>query len=229
MGGGVEDRASSGQAAKARARRRFDRWAPRYELDRRSRLNTRPQEEGLAALALEARDRFLDVGCGSGAAVRAAAAAGARRAVGVDLSPVMIEQAKALAEGAASEFVVGDAEALPFLDASFDALLCSSSFHHYPEPARALGEMARVLVPGGRLALADRGRSPPRSDRRQLPAPVRREPCPALPERRARRAGRGGRILVSAFASARHPRLRDHQCATSLPGGHTAELTTSPG
>lgn len=145
----------SGATEKAAARKRFDRWAPRYERDRRSRFNARAQEEGLAVLALEARDRFLDVGCASGAAVRAAAAR-VRRAVGVDLAPAMIERAQALAEGLAGvEFLVGDAEALPFPARSFDALLCSSSFHHYPDPARALAELARVLAPSGRLALAD--------------------------------------------------------------------------
>jgi ubiquinone/menaquinone biosynthesis C-methylase UbiE len=140
---------------KAAVRKRFDRWAPRYERNRRSRCNARAQEEGLAVLALEARDRFLDVGCGSGAAVRAAAVR-ARRAVGVDLAPAMIERAQALAEGQAGvEFLVGDAEALPFPAGSFEALLCSSSFHHYPDPARAVAELARVLAPGGRLALAE--------------------------------------------------------------------------
>jgi ubiquinone/menaquinone biosynthesis C-methylase UbiE len=144
----------SGEAKDA-ARRKFDRWAGSYERDRRSRFNARPQQEALAALELRERDRFLDVGCGSGAAVRAAAAV-AERAVGVDLSPEMIRRAGELASGLAkAEFVVGDSEALPFPDAAFTAALCTASFHHYPHPERALAELARVLASDGRLVIAD--------------------------------------------------------------------------
>jgi ubiquinone/menaquinone biosynthesis C-methylase UbiE len=139
----------------AAARERFDRWAPRYERDRRSRFNARPQEAALAALALGPRDRLLDVGCGSGAGVRAAAAT-VERAVGLDISPAMISRARELAAGLAGvEFVVGESAQLPFPDEAFTAVMCSSSFHHYPDPGRALGEMARVLAPGGRVVLAE--------------------------------------------------------------------------
>jgi ubiquinone/menaquinone biosynthesis C-methylase UbiE len=140
---------------KAAARDRFDRWAASYERDRRSRFNAKPQREALAALALRPSDRFLDVGCGTGAAVREAAPV-VEHAVGVDLSPEMIKRARELARGLPrAEFVVGDSEALPFPDGAFTALLCTSSFHHYPEPWRALAEMARVLAAGGRFVLAD--------------------------------------------------------------------------
>jgi ubiquinone/menaquinone biosynthesis C-methylase UbiE len=137
------------------ARRRFDRWAQSYERDRRSRFNAKPQLAALQVLALEPRDRFLDVGCGPGAAVRAAASV-SELAVGVDLAPRMIERARKAASGLPrAEFVVGDSERLPFADGSFTALLCTSSFHHYPEPWRALAEMARVLAPRGRVVLGD--------------------------------------------------------------------------
>ena len=140
---------------KTAAREKFDRWAGTYERDRRSRFNARPQRAALAALGLRPGDRFLDVGCGTGAAVRAAAAV-VERAVGVDLSPEMVNRARELAgDLPPAEFVVGDSEALPFPDGAFTALLCTSSFHHYPEPWRALAEMARVLAVGGRFVLAD--------------------------------------------------------------------------
>jgi ubiquinone/menaquinone biosynthesis C-methylase UbiE len=142
-------------SSKSAARERFDRWAGSYERDRRSRFNAKPQRQALAALALQPDDRFLDVGCGTGAAVRAAAGV-VERAVGVDLAPKMVARATELAgELPGAEFVVGDSEHLPFPDGAFTALLCSSSFHHYPEPRLALAEMARVLAPGGRLVLAD--------------------------------------------------------------------------
>jgi ubiquinone/menaquinone biosynthesis C-methylase UbiE len=137
------------------ARRRFDRWSRSYERDRRSRFNAKPQQEALSTLDLQPADRFLDVGCGTGAAVRAAAAV-VERAVGVDISLEMISRARELAVYVPrAEFVVSDSEQLPFAPESFTAVLCSSSFHHYPEPARAVAEMARVLEPGGRAVIAD--------------------------------------------------------------------------
>jgi len=137
------------------ARRRFDRWAPTYERDRRSRFNARLQRDALSALHLQRGDRLLDVGCGTGAAVREAATA-AEWAVGVDISPEMIARAAELAAGLANvEFVVADSENLPFADATFTAALCTASFHHYPNPSTALAEMARVLDLGGRLVIAD--------------------------------------------------------------------------
>lgn len=141
--------------SKVVARRRFDRWARRYERDRRSRANAGPQTAALAAAALATDDRFLDVGCGTGAAIRAAAEM-VERAVGVDISTGMIERARELAAGLGNvEFVVGDSERLPFPDETFTAVMCSSSFHHYPDPTQAVGEMARVLTRGGRLVIAE--------------------------------------------------------------------------
>jgi ubiquinone/menaquinone biosynthesis C-methylase UbiE len=144
--------------SKDAARRRFDRWAGSYERDHRSRFNARVQREALEALALDQGDRLLDVGCGTGAAVRAAAAV-AERAVGADISPEMIRRACELAVGLTNvAFVVADSEALPFANDAFTAVLCTFSFHHYPNPGRALAEMARVLARGGRLVIADGAR-----------------------------------------------------------------------
>jgi ubiquinone/menaquinone biosynthesis C-methylase UbiE len=143
------------ESHKHAARRRFDRWAKSYESDRRSRFNAGPQQAALAALDLQPNDRLLDVGCGTGAAVRAAAAT-VERAVGVDLSPQMIERARELATDApGAEFVVGDSENLPFEPDAFTAVLCTASFHHYPDPQKAMAEMVRVLTPDGRLVIAD--------------------------------------------------------------------------
>lgn len=98
---------------------------------------------------------MLDVGCGTGWASRAAAEQGAS-VVGIDLSSQMIGQATRLATGrGVVRFALGDAEALPFADGAFTALLCTNAFHHYPQPERAVREMARVLAPGGRLVIGD--------------------------------------------------------------------------
>jgi ubiquinone/menaquinone biosynthesis C-methylase UbiE len=77
-----------------------------------------------------------------------------RRYTGLDLTPKMIEVANAKGiEG--SRFVAGDAEDLPFDDASFDAVICANSFHHYPNPQAFFAGVARVLRPGGKLVLRD--------------------------------------------------------------------------
>ncbi len=139
------------------ARQHFDRWAPTYERDRAARRLREAQTTALAALDLRAQDVFLDLGCGTGAAVRDASGV-VRRAVGIDLSPAMIAEARMLSDGLENaEFVLGDVseDALPFEDGEFTTLLCSTAFHHFPQQLRTIGEMARVLAPGGRLVIAD--------------------------------------------------------------------------
>ena len=137
------------------ARRWFDRRARSYEGGVTSRWRDPVQRAALEALDLSSDDTVLDVGCGTGAAARMAAPV-ARTVVGVDLSGAMIEQAIGLAAGLENvRFQRADAEALPFADGSFTAVVCSNSFHHYPEPARAVAEMTRVLAPEGRIAIGD--------------------------------------------------------------------------
>jgi ubiquinone/menaquinone biosynthesis C-methylase UbiE len=141
------------------ARTHFDRWSETYERGRGARRLQAVQTAALAALALNPDDVLLDVGCGTGAAVRQAAAT-VRRAVGFDLSPGMIEQARSLASGLDNvEFRLGDvSEPLPLADGEFTAIVCSSAFHHFPKPLDTITEMFRVLAPGGRLVIADANR-----------------------------------------------------------------------
>jgi ubiquinone/menaquinone biosynthesis C-methylase UbiE len=140
---------------KTDARRTFDRWSVSYERDPFSRLIAKLQLGALDALELVEGDGLLDVGCGTGAAVRAAAEV-VERAVGVDLSPKMLAEARRRAAGLPGvEFVEGDSEALPFEDGEFSAVLCTTSLHHYPRPEVAAREMARVLAPGGRVVIGD--------------------------------------------------------------------------
>lgn len=139
----------------AASRRGFDKWAPTYEEDRRSRRNAEMQTAAFEALELRSEDRFLDVGCGTGAAVRQAAAV-ASHAVGVDLSPAMLERAERLAAGIDGvEFRLAESSELPFEDGAFTAVLCTSAFHHYPDPEAAVREMGRVLTSGGRIVIGD--------------------------------------------------------------------------
>lgn len=142
-------------SAKESARRWFDRRAGSYETGFTSRWRDPVQRESLNALDLSGEDRMLDVGCGTGAASRAAAAV-ASSVVGIDLSPEMIREAAGAAEAIENvRFEVADSEGLPFGDREFTAVLCSNSFHHYPEPLQAVREMARVLAPNGRLVIGD--------------------------------------------------------------------------
>jgi ubiquinone/menaquinone biosynthesis C-methylase UbiE len=140
---------------KADSRRTFDLWSGSYERDPFSRVIAKLQFAALDALEPVKGDVLLDVGCGTGAAVRAAAEV-VERAVGVDLSPKMLAEARSRAAGLPRvEFVEGDSEALPFEDGEFSAVLCTASLHHYPRPELAAREIARVLGPGGRVVIGD--------------------------------------------------------------------------
>ena len=75
-----------------------------------------------------------------------------------DLTPQMLRQTESLAEarGVANlSTQFADAESLPFDDSAFDLVTCRLAFHHFPHPEQALAEFARVLRPGGVLALTD--------------------------------------------------------------------------
>jgi ubiquinone/menaquinone biosynthesis C-methylase UbiE len=137
------------------ARRWFDRRARTYEGGWTARWRDPVQRQSLAALDLTSEDRLLDLSCGTGAASRQAAPL-VTSVTGVDLSSEMIREATDRSDGVGNvTFEVADAEALPFADGSFTAVLCSNAFHHYPEPARALAEMARVLAVSARLVIGD--------------------------------------------------------------------------
>lgn len=104
---------------------------------------------------LHAGWRVLDVACGNGNATLAAARSGAT-AVGVDYVPALLESARerAVAEGLDAEFRAGDAEALPFDEDEFDAVLSVFGAMFAPDHRRTAAEIARVTRPGGRVALA---------------------------------------------------------------------------
>ena len=99
-------------------------------------------------------DHVCDVACGTGNAALRAAAAGAR-VVGIDLTPELLEVGRRLAAeaGLDIEWVIGDAEALPASDASFDVVLSTFGCMFAPQHELAARELMRVLRPGGRLAI----------------------------------------------------------------------------
>ncbi|MFC4590146.1 class I SAM-dependent methyltransferase [Sphaerisporangium corydalis] len=103
-------------------------------------------------------ERVLDVGCGTGYLTRLIAPLvnPGGQVTGLDPSPAMIAHARRRAPGAC-DYVIGQGQAMDFPDARFDAVVASVSLHHMPAPAlpAAIGEMYRVLRPGGRLLIAE--------------------------------------------------------------------------
>jgi SAM-dependent methyltransferase len=105
-------------------------------------------------LAPRPGERWLDVACGPGAVAMRAARAGARVS-GVDFAPGLIETARqrATAEGLAIDYDVGDCEALPHSEASFDVVSSSVGVMFAPDHRAAARELARVTRAGGRLGV----------------------------------------------------------------------------
>jgi len=102
-------------------------------------------------------DTVLDVACGPGLVVCALAAV-VRHATGIDVTPAMIERARALAaeKGLANvAWQMGDVLPLPYPDGAFTLVVSRFAVHHFPEPRAVLAEMKRVCAPGGRVALVD--------------------------------------------------------------------------
>ncbi len=135
----------------------FTRAARRYDSSRPGvyGLCRRDWPPILEELEKEPFESLLDAGCGTGSMLEMVARRfPGRRLAGLDMTPQMIEHAAAKNIPGA-ELTVGDCEAMPYPDASFDVIVNSMSFHHYPDPNAFFREVARVLKPGGRLVLRD--------------------------------------------------------------------------
>lgn len=112
--------------------------------------------EFLARIPIEPGARVLDVACGAGQIAIPAARAGAR-VTGVDIATNLIEQARARAraEGLDVRFDEGDAEMLPYEDASFDLVVSLIGAMFAPRPELVAAELVRVCRPGGRIVMAN--------------------------------------------------------------------------
>jgi SAM-dependent methyltransferase len=120
--------------------------------------STRPHQALLmAAAAIGAGERVLDVGCGSGGStIEAARAASEGSAVGIDLSSAMVRTARdrAAARGVGNaRFVQGDAQVFGFEPASFDVAISRTGTMFFADPVAAFGNLARAIRPDGRVAL----------------------------------------------------------------------------
>jgi SAM-dependent methyltransferase len=99
----------------------------------------------------------LDVACGAAHAAEQLAPH-VRQVVGIDLTPALLEVAAARFRVAGVSNVLlqeGNAAALPFVDGSFDLVVCRTAVHHFAQPAKPVAEMARVCKTGGRVVVAD--------------------------------------------------------------------------
>jgi demethylmenaquinone methyltransferase/2-methoxy-6-polyprenyl-1,4-benzoquinol methylase len=144
----------TGRLAPDAVRTMFDRIAPVYDvmnhvmtagLDRRWRRLT-------AAAVVRPGDRVLDAACGTGDLALADARAGGR-VTGVDFAEAMLERARR--KGPQLQWVRGDALALPFADASFDAATVGFGVRNLDDLEAGLRELRRVLRPGGRVGILE--------------------------------------------------------------------------
>ncbi len=144
--------------ANAKARRVWDKAAPRYD-ESMAFFERAFVHGGRAWITSRARGRVLEIGVGTGIDLPLYPAD--VTLTGLDLSPAMLAIAKERAAELDREvqLVDGDAQALPFDDESFDTVVTALVLCSIPDPAAAIGEMKRVLVPGGRLLLLDHIRS----------------------------------------------------------------------
>jgi ubiquinone/menaquinone biosynthesis C-methylase UbiE len=143
-GFGAGFHAQPGKAVDALA---YDRWTGRW-----SRLFI---PAVLAAAAVKPGCRVLDVSTGTGeAAGMALPLVGIEgMVVGADISPAMLTSARTRLYESPFLPVAADGQALPFTEASFDAVICQLGLQFFPDPARGVGEFRRVLREGGRVAI----------------------------------------------------------------------------
>ncbi len=139
----------------------YDRIARRY--DRIKNLDPQDDARCLARPLLTALDRVaeplvLDVATGTGRLPLVLLAEGAftGRAVGLDRSPAMLAEAQRKLGRGGAPLILGDAGRLPFADRTFDAVTCLEALEFTASPPRALGELIRVLKPGGVLLASNR-------------------------------------------------------------------------
>jgi len=113
------------------------------------------RERASTALHLGGEQRVLDVACGPGNFTShfAGQLAGDGFVIGLDNSPPMLQRAVRDNSDARAVYMRADAGSLPFDDGTFDAVCCFAALYLMPEPMTALGEMVRVLAPGGRIAV----------------------------------------------------------------------------
>ena len=131
----------------------FDVWSNFYRRTLFGLELRRIQRNALDRLRVLPGQRVLDLGCGPGDGALKLTQMSAV-AIGLDYSQGMLDTARK-ERSLAGRLTRGDAGRLPFRDGAFDKIVCTNSFHHYPNHFASLQEMRRVLKPGGLLVLVD--------------------------------------------------------------------------
>lgn len=137
------------------SRNAFDIQAKSYDTDKNGKHARNLYQNVIAEISNLRLDNLLDVGCGTGEILNLVKTLYPAISVyGIDISTKMLKKAKEKLLDKA-ELYLGDAEHLPFEKDKFDLLICTDSFHHYPNPQKAVNEFYKVLRNGGYLLLAD--------------------------------------------------------------------------
>jgi ubiquinone/menaquinone biosynthesis C-methylase UbiE len=130
-------------------REEFDEWATSGKDRGMEDRHWHTAKHVLARMPVEAGDAVLDLGTGSGYALRALRERGVGRGYGLDGAPEMVRNARTYTDDDAVGFLVGDFDALPFADDSLDHVFSMEAFYYAADPANTLEEIRRVLKPGG--------------------------------------------------------------------------------
>jgi ubiquinone/menaquinone biosynthesis C-methylase UbiE len=132
----------------------FGIWSLVYGIDPVSLWLKSLQNSILSRLKISKESYVLDVGCANGGLLSTLYFKGVRKLYGVDISDSMIKRAnKKLGNKAVLK--AASVEKIPFNPNSFDYVLSTEAFHHFPDPDKAIKEMKRMLKKNGRLVIAD--------------------------------------------------------------------------
>ncbi len=133
----------------------FDRWSETYDRPSFQNATYRPVHDAVLKRLVEDRPEVIvDLGCGTGHLTRRLRQQYPdAKIIGVDYSNGMLGEARGRV-GAEAQLVQADAQYLPLRPGSADVVVCTESFHWYPDQARAAAGVAELLRPGGQLVIA---------------------------------------------------------------------------
>ncbi len=137
-----------------KAEKYFEEVSGSWDVLRKSFYGDEVRDAVLAAAKVLPSDTVLDVGAGTGFLTEGAAKI-ARKVIALDFSEAMTGESRLKLSGRNVEFKIGNVEQIPLPDASVNAVIGNMILHHCLNPDVAIKDMARVLAPGGRLALSD--------------------------------------------------------------------------
>jgi len=132
----------------------FDQVAGQWDTMRTAFFSEAVRDKAYAAAGVGPGQLAADIGAGSGFITEGLLQRGVS-VIAVDQSEAMLREMRTKFAGADVDLRLGQAESLPVADASVDAVFANMYLHHVERPAQAIGEMRRMLKPGGRLVITD--------------------------------------------------------------------------